>query len=188
VTVTGDIPGLEQALHDILGHYRAGPDGLGLFGVGGCQVSLPIDNWLQYAWLEHELTASQAAAETDPVVMFTVPTNERAYLDYIHGERESGDNTYINLSLTVPDGYQSGGESGLANLVVLAAAATRIYWPDDAGTQGVNNVIPGPGLLLEPGTTVELTPSGAGAGATVFRYRVGLRRQKIYRALAPVTS
>lgn len=170
---------LDTVLADILAHYRPAPEGASQ--ISACVISLPIPEWHQYAWLEGAATASIAAGNSDDVTLFTCPADERIWLDNVTVDRASGDNTWAALRFEQGAGYGDGG--AVINLVWLATANANIWWPHPPQVITASGG-PGP-LLMEPGATVQLKPSGAGAGASVANYRILMRRMKLVRARAP---
>jgi len=167
------------ALADILAHYR--PSEEGASRIAGCFVSLPIPEWHQYAWMEAASTANIAAGNSDDVTLFTVPADERVWLDNITVDRASGDNTWQALRLQPGAGYGTGG--AVQSLLWLVTADANIWWPHPPQAITASGG-PGP-LLLEPGSVIILRPSGAGASISVASYAILMRRMKLVRARAP---
>jgi len=177
----GDMVGLDQAILDVLRAYVPVEGGVCNLDLA-LHCTLPMPDWHLYAWAERvqqTVTAASSAAE----VFFTVPNNERVTLQSIYVERISGDNTINILRVVAPPNY-FGGLDGISDILYLSTAAAEAYWPDVGGKQGVNWILGGP-RLLEPGTTVGLVPSGAGASNTVWAFRLDLLRSKIVRSRVP---
>jgi len=176
----GVMAGLNQSLISLLANFS--PGDLGVCVVDDkLQLSLPVPDWSDWSWVEQGDTASIDAGDSTDIALFAVPADERALLYGVNLYRASGDNTWSLLFLTVPPLYSSG--TGEYHLVHLSSAATEIYWP--RGDQAVRHSAGESPILLEPGTLVELRPSGAGSAASVATYEILLRRRKIVRAMAP---
>lgn len=179
---SGEIPGLDQALIDVLRAFKPG-------GVGVCeldpviQVVLPVSWWMEWAWYETG-SVSVPASGGDPVTMYTVPQDERNFLEYLTAERTAGDNTFNMFTVDCVDGYRGGADNDL-RLLQLTTAGTIAVWPDRAGRQTLTEWVDTWPLMLEPGTTVMLDPAAAGSSASTFKYKIRLLRQKIVRARAP---
>jgi len=181
VNGTGELPGLTQAIIDSLRNYKTSPAGI-CYLSSDLQVTLPYADWATYSWFEVG-TETYAIAATNPQVIFTVPTNERVYLDCITVRRTSGDNLMNLIRLINPVGYGSGDRT--VDLLSLSSSAANMWWPDMGGVQGLNWIAnPGP-ILLEPGATVALDPNGSGVAETLFHWEMVLRRCKLSRQLVP---
>ena len=146
------------------------------------QVTLPYPEWYLYAWLERA-TVNAAAALNANITLWETPQNERAWLDSVFVDRQTGDNTGSLLILEQPEGY--GGDTRQVNLGELTTAATSMYWPDPGSRQTLNYALDHSPLLLEAGSKVLFRLVGAGAAASTWLPRVVLRRMKIIRARAP---
>lgn len=180
----GEIPGLDVAYLQALRQYRPGL--LGPCYVGNLLIpTLSVPEWSVWSWLEADAAPSQGAGSTDVVTIFTVPPDERAWLDGVVILRASGDNTIINLDITYPADYRSAAVPAI-DLIYLATVNARIFWPDPAGQQTIDHGNPLGPILLEPGCTVRFDPNGAGVAATIWDYKIRLRRTKLIRALSPV--
>ena len=178
--VVGEYRGLDAALADVLAHYQPGPEGLA--SVDGCVITLPIEMWGQYAWVER-VSASLSAGQGTAEVLYTVPADERNWLEYIYASRASGDNTVSAFRVIYPEGY-FGGASGNLEAAELVTPTTQLYWPDPGGAQTLLMQMPTP-AWLEPLTTVSLIPAGAGVGVSVFTSFIRLRRTKLIRHRDP---
>jgi len=178
--VQGGIENLDRALREYLRSYR--PIEEGLNGISTCVIDLPVPDWSVFSWWE-TVTVNLTAAQATVGTIFTVPTDERAYIKFIRGARVTGDNNFLTLRVTVPATYSGGGVT--YNLITLAAATTDLYWPDIAGRQTVDYIVDAVPLLLEPGTVIETLPDGSGAGASTFTVVFNLMRTKLIRILAP---
>lgn len=177
----GDTPGLNQTLLECLRGYKPSVEGVAYLN-DHMVVSLPMEMWGSYAWTD-VVTSTLAAAETALEAVLTVPADERVWLESMAVVRSSGDNVVIRLNVVQPEGYGTG-DRGL-DFLRLAAGATGLYWPDPGGNQTVTTINTYTPLLLEPGAVVSLTPTGAGAGETIFVTRLQTRRSKMHRAMAP---
>jgi len=176
----GDIRRLGDALGDWLGNYQIS----GAIGVvEGCYLSLGIEEWAWWAWLEADVSVSVAGGVAAGVSVFTVPGDERAWLDSLTIVRATGDNNLDYVRLIHPEGYRSGAVD-LLRLLELTTPATGLYWPNTGGGQTVTLAQPGP-MLLEPGSLIQLVTDGSGASASTFDYAIRMRRTKMVRAKAP---
>jgi len=177
----GDTPGLNQSFLECLRGYKPSINGVQYLN-DHMVVSLPMEMWASYAWYD-VVTSTLSAGETDLQPVLTVPNDERVYLESMAVIRSSGDNVIIRLNVAQPEGYGTGNRD--LDFLRLAAGATNLFWPDPGGNQTVTTINAYTPLLLEPGAVVSLTPTGAGAGETIFVTRIQMRRTKIHRALAP---
>jgi len=176
----GVMAGLNSSLLSLLANFS--PGDLGVCVVDEkLQLSLTIPDWTSWGWVEGQGAPTIAASSSDPVTIFTVPADERCWLEGAQVARNSGDNTFGFLYVVQPPGYTSG--DGRFNLIQLITAATSIYWP--CHEQVVSRCAGDTPLLLEPGATVLVTPSGAGVSETVASTNLFMRRSKIVRAMAP---
>jgi len=176
----GEIPGISQALLESLLAWR--PSELGVCVVDpAVQVVLPYPEWYWYTFVEQLTSPEVAIGSVLPNLLYTVPVNERAWLDGISCIRDSGDNLALDLRIVLPAGYGSGTRTIL--LTNLTTADDVIYWP--AGLQTVNRAIGPAPVLLEPGTLVELIPSGAGSATSTWNSAVLLRRTNLVRSMVP---
>jgi len=177
----GVMAGLNASLLALMANFS--PGDLGVCVVDNkLQLTLDVPDWSKWAYVSQGVTPSIDAGSTTNIVLFTVPEDERVWLDGVQVSRNSGDNTWLDIhTLATPD-YRSG--SGEYHLMHLDTAGADIYWPMVGETSVLHAAGPYP-LLLEPGFTVELAPSGAGVSASVASYRIAMRRTKIVRALAP---
>lgn len=176
----GVMAGLNSSLLALMANFS--PGDLGVCVVENkFQLSLPIPSWAEWAWTEEGDTASITAASATEIVIFTVPFDERAWLESAYVERLSGDNTWEILRYYQPAGYGSGNRR--ATMLQVDTPGTIIHWPhvDQPVASGLG---PNP-ILLEPGAEVRLRPGGAGVAATIGTYQLTMRRSKIIRALAP---
>lgn len=178
---TGNIPGLDQAMIQALRAYRPATEGVSRLDPF-LHVVLPLPEWYIYSWVE-AVDVALEAGESDRQAGFTVPQDERVWIENVRFTRTSGDNTLDSISVTYPLGYGSGGR--VLGLLSLSSAGTSIYWPDIAGRQTVNYAVDSVPLLLEPGTTVDIDPTGAGVAASVVALRMLIRRMKVVRAQPP---
>jgi len=177
----GVMAGLNASLLAILANFA--PGDLGVCVVDEkLQLSLPIDHWAEWSWLESGTTASLGAGLGTAQEMFRVPEDERAQLLAARMIRSSGDNTIDDLLAVFPAGYFPAGQN--ADLIVSLpdTALSGLYWPELKDDKSA--YVPPP-ILLEPGSRVRFMPSGAGVSATVWTYKVLLLRTKMVRALAP---
>lgn len=176
----GEINNLDASLRELLEHYRPGELGVGRLS-DVLQITLPLDLWPWFSWLEEGTTPSLSAGLGADQTIFTVPGNERIWLDYVMVQRASGDNTTNHLELTYPPGY-FGGQAEMR--ILNFTGTTLIYWPDPSAAQSPTYHRPGP-VLLEPETVVQFGLDGAGASASTFTYYLAMRRCKLVRALPP---
>lgn len=177
--VQGDIRNLDGALRDVMAQYKPGVNGL--VGIDTCVITLPLESWSWYGWIEQANTASIGAGVATTVALFTVPENERAWIDAVTVARVSGDNLCAAVPIAAGPGYGSGNR-GLY-LTQLATPVSAIYWPH-VGQTVTRGSGPTP-LLLEAGGIVQFTTDGTGVSASVFSFTVSLRRTKIRRILVP---
>jgi len=180
----GEVRGMDQALLQLMRAYKPSTNGQG--GVNDlCIITLPVERWAEYSWSQDgdaSLTAGQSSIET----LFTIPLDERATLLAVTLERTGGDMAIRGISVLVPGGYQGGGGDGRIHLTFLATDSTQFaYWPH--GAQSVNLATPGP-LPLEPGTQIDLQPSGAGASVSTVNYKLMMTRSKIIHSTVPYPS
>jgi len=181
VPIKGEVPGLERAAADMLRHYDAGD--LGVDRIDGCVIGLTHSEWAWWSWHESLVTAVGAIASGDAVVLFTVPADERAWLDAAFLVRNAGDNTISQLRVLSAAEYTSSATLAFF-LVHLTTAATTLFWPDAGGKQTVTRIAPGP-LLLEPGSVVELLPAGVGSVGSDWIVSLLMRRTRIHRQRTP---
>lgn len=181
VAAGGQLRNLDGTLRDLLAAYS--PDGGGVEGVApGLQVSLPIPGWAEWVWHERIDSPSVAAGNSDILTLWTVPEDERVTFDSIRLIQQSGDNLIARLRIKYPTGYWAG--SATTDVLYLTTAADKLFWPDYGGQQTVDAIVAGP-VHLEPGSLIQMDPSGAGSAATVFRAWIRLTRCKLCRAQAP---
>jgi len=180
MAVTGVIENLDLALREYLAAYQ--PGALGLDGVGGCVISLPIPDWATFSWMENPAASVPAGSSVD-LLVFTVPENERIWMQYFIGERTTGDNTLNGLNLVWPADYRNG--TAPLNICTPTVAVTRLFWPDVGGILTLESQVGQEPILMEPGTGVYLSPSGAGASVSTFNVVLLLKRTKLIRAQAP---
>jgi len=180
MAVKGIIENLDLALREYLDAYQ--PGALGLDGVSTCVIALPVPEWSVYGWSENPTISLTAAQVTDEPV-FTLPLNERAWLQYFIAERSTGDNNIGNLGLTMPAEYRSG--AALTNVCTAAVAGTKLFWPDIAGIVSLDSQAPSEPILLEPGSILSISPDGTGASASTWACRLLMKRMKLVRAQAP---
>jgi len=178
---TGDIPGLPEAVADWLAHYH--PGGEGLNGLSSCVVSLTIEEWALWNWIEVS-TQAYTAAQDSLELMFTVPMDERAWLETALLEIATGDNTMSQIRIQPPAPYGSGTRDFY--ILELSTATTPIFWPDTGGVQSNVRYVMGSGpVLLEPGTTIHVLMGGEGVSAGNVRGTFCMRRTKLVRARTP---
>lgn len=177
----GDIPGLNQALLDLLRGYQ--PSEVGVCYVADQMiVTLPYPEWYLHGWLEQDVTGNIAATSSSTVVLYTVPQDERAWLDSWAVARASGDNDVGIFELSYPTGYFRGNA---VNRLIEITPGDVVYWPDHgSGQTGFTRGVPGP-VLLEPGMQLQMRMDGVGVAITTYNYYLGLRKMKVIRALVP---
>jgi len=176
----GNVRGLDDALRDWLQRYFGGDQTSG--GIQLCVLSLPLELWAWWGWIEVVISPSTAAGTATNLLLFTVPDDERVMLNAVLVDRETGDNEASYIEIVYPAAYSNGG-TARQFLTQLVATASGIYWP-----RGDQAILAGSGpepVLLEPGTMVRVRSSTVGAAATTFRAQITMRRTKLIRALAP---
>lgn len=171
---------MSRALLDALRAYKPGSNGVHKLS-DRMHIVLPIDDWCAFSWMDQS-ASSLTAGQTDAEVMFTVPNDERIWLESVSSRIVSGDNTLTGIRLVVPVGYGGGDRNAE---IILITAAVQVYWPDAGSGQVVQYVTNKAPLLLEPGTTIAVVPSGAGAAISTTSNYIWMRRIKMVRALAP---
>jgi len=177
----GELRGIPASLLGLLNRFSSSYNGV-CWVSDEMQLVLPVPDWHLYAWTE-ALTANILATQTALETVFTVPTDERVYLDYVLVARATGDNLINNLAFSLPTGYFGGTQS--VQFYGLNAGAALLYWPDTLDVATINNFqMPGP-LLLEPGTIVQIDPTGAGSAASTWTVVLLMRRTKLIRARPP---
>jgi len=177
----GVVAGLNASLLHLLANFK--PTDLGVCALAdNLQITLPLSNWDWYSFWQRVDTASITAGSGTWTDFLTVPNDERWWLDSIRLERVSGDNTADGVDLVYPEGYYSVDARN--RFLVLSTAGPDLFWPDPGGQQTWDQYSNSP-ILLEPGTVLQVDPSGAGVAATIFRARIATRRTKLIRAMAP---
>lgn len=184
MVVRGELRNLDGALSDILSNYQPGAEGIQ--ELQGCVIALTHPEWAFFSWFEINLSASIPAANTDPVEIFTVPADQRIWLDWAMIFRITGDNLVSRITFTPPEDYRSGTADN-GSLMRLVTPAALAFWPDSGGVQTPDILMPAP-LLLEPGTVVSFIPDGSGVAASTFSSRLMMRRTKLVRARSPSAS
>jgi len=178
---SGVLPGLEESLKAILRNYR--PGDIGICEVADkLQLSMPLPYWGEYPYYTVGRTASVTAASTDPIVVYTVPMDRRYLLQDVQWQNVSGDNLANLIQIDVPAANitTNGGKFVLSNIAAAVVQSWPVYdagdliWVASAGPK-----------LLEPGTVIELVPSGAGVAATLFDYWISGMLIPIIRAQSP---
>lgn len=178
---SGEIPGLTQSLLSLLRDYR--PGDLGIKDLADrISVVLPVPEWAWYAWYDEVIGSTISAGLATDVVTYTVPTDERCWLDNFVMNRAAGDNLIDRMYLTYPAGYQNLANTDL--IIRVASGTDVVAWPDPGGRQDADFITAGP-LLLEPGTTMGYRTTGAGVSGTTFRHHLNMRRTKIIRTTTP---
>jgi len=178
----GEIPGLSQAMLEALRAWRPGELGVCVIEPA-MQVTLVIPEWCVYGWADAGQTPNLDIGESDPVVVFTVPLNERAYLDSYSLQRSGGDNNIQELDVVFPAGYVGG--DGRLQILYPTTPNTLVYWPDPGGQQTISRGTGNQPILMEPGTEVRFIPNGSGSGNSSFQWRINMRRWKLTRAMEP---
>ena len=180
-TGAGDIIGLDTTILEFVRNYKPGE--LGVCYIDPyTHVVLEVPDWSIYSWASVAV-ANLSAGQSSEELVFTVPTNERAYLRFLFADRESGDNEINIMRVTLPDGYRVG--TGAINLVNLTTPAATVFWPDKGGRQVVQDCYDDPPILLEPGSTIGLLPNGAGVAATAYNVQIAMTRTKLVRSQDP---
>jgi len=180
---SGVLPGLERSLLAVLANYR--PGDIGICEVGDkLQLTLNLDHWAEWFHYQTFLTPSIDAGANASVTVWTVPTDERAWLDFMYASRASGDNLVGAFVVIPPAGYFEGPLSPTYQVQQIPAGSETPFWPDPGGIQTVTTQAVGP-ILMEPGSQVQIVASGAGVGASTFNVRLALRRTKLMRAMVP---
>jgi len=182
---SGVLAGLERSLLAILRNYR--PGDIGICEVGEkLQLSLPVPDWAMWGSLVTGVTAEADAGASTYLQVFQVPTDERWYLEYVLVSRASGDNRSFQLRITCPSGYVDGPVDNY-RLHALVTGISGYNWPDEHETLPIDITVQRPpgGLLLEPGTILDMNTNGTGVAATTFNTTCLTRRTKIIRAMVP---
>lgn len=182
----GEMPGLDLSLADILRRYQ--PPDLGVCWIApamGITLSWPnFDRW------QEDLlggTYNLTAGQVDTITIFTVPPIERAWLHYVLVEQNTGDNEVDHISY-IPGGDYSNTQV-LLRLIEQSTPTASLYWPDDAnqGALDFSMNLPEP-LLLEPGSRLQWTSTGAGVAASTYVSRILISRSRLVRVTAPSPS
>jgi len=176
----GQLRGGEAALASFLKDYRA-PEELGLV------ITLPCPDWDKFAMLVRTTAPTQSAGETDIFDVYTFPGNIRGRLLGVRLVRDSGDNTLVDIQVRYPTEYVTNFRS---MALVESGAIADLYWPDAGALQQTTTTyqLASVPLLVEPGTTIRATPSGAGVSATVWHFELVVEGTHIIRDRAPVLS
>jgi len=184
--VKGELPGLDDALLNLLGHYR--PGSLGVCVVEpGMRVVLPVESPFVWGWLESLTSPTAGAGDATALLIYTVPMDERNWLDSTYWVQVTGDNLIAALWVVPPAEYGSDPTPDATTVGILnfSTNPSRAFWPDSGGIQAnIQLAVPGP-ILMEPGTEVYLKPDGTGAATSTWLGQLRLRRTKLVRALAP---
>jgi len=173
----GTLRGGDRAMMEFLENYR-GPEGIGL------QVTLPVPDWDRYAYLITHLETWDAG-RTASHSTYTVPDDSRAVLLAFRSFRVTGDNEIDSVHFVYPAAYQEGNED--ESQLIAKGSTLDIFWPDSTGIQSTSaTYMKGPTpILMEPGTQLVLTPSGAGVSVSTFQTLIDVLVCKIIRAQAP---
>jgi len=177
----GEYRGLPESYRDIFARYKTGYEGPCLID-NELHPVLPIPEWGIFCWW-HNVTLTVPIASSDFFAAFTVPDNERAWVDAITWQRTGGDNTVDLIQGTVAEGY--GSVSAVLDMLRLGTAAADGFWPDNGGIQATLQRQMAAPLLLEPGTILSVRGGGGGAAETTFAIQLAMRRMKLIRALVP---
>lgn len=181
----GTLPGMDATLLGLFANYNPGELGVAELSER-FNLTFPYDLWAWYAFYKEALTENWPAGSTTTVTIYTVPTNRRLWFQGFSCERSSGDNLMNQLMISYPTGYYEGTDFQ-PMLLDLTSPATILCWPDEGGRQASTRWMPGP-ILLEPGTQVQLKPSGAGAAVTKFEYSILGRMTDLVRDSTPGLS
>ena len=182
---TGILRGMDAAFLDVLTAYSPGPGTPGVIDPTlHCVLSL-VD-WPWYAW-HRTVTMSVPAGSAVIVNPWNVPADTRAELHSVAVERITGDNQVIAIIAAQPSGYYSGTTNEV-RLKDIAFADTFLFWPDPAGAQTINRGYVNPPVLIEPGGSVKLEPSGEGAAISTFEVRMSFKLSKLIRARVPTVG
>lgn len=174
----GGVQGIERVLRSYFRSMRFGGGTLERIDPE-LKITLEIPDW--WCWVSQESgdTASIGAGSTTPVVLYTVNPDERNYLEAVWVNRSSGDNTIDAMDTTQSAPFGSGTTWLTRHLVTNPATDLWPRW--GTGVAG-DLALGGFPRLMEPGTQVRLTPSGAGAGASVFAWQVLVKRTVLVRS------
>jgi len=180
---SGVIPGLDNAVPDLLRNYNPGEVGIAQMAPN-IQVVLPYPEWAWWSKLIKGVTSDIPAASAVLVELFTVPADRRMWLDSCWMNRASGDNTINQFTIEFPTGYYE--TSGYDQIVManLTSPTTDLMWPDTRGQQTLTHWAPGP-VLLEPGSRLLVKPQGDGAGVSKFGFNILGRITKLVRERTP---
>ncbi|HIA03338.1 MAG TPA: hypothetical protein EYN66_15760 [Myxococcales bacterium] len=180
---SGVIPGLDNAVPDLLRNYNPGEVGIAHMA-SNIQIVLPYPEWAWWSKLIKGTTGTIPAASAVLVEMFTVPADRRFWLDSCWMNILSGDNNINQFSIEFPSGYYE--TSGYDQIVManLSSVGDNLMWPDVRGQQTMTNWAPGP-VLCEPGTRLLVKPSGDGAGTSAIGFNILGRLTKLVRERTP---
>jgi len=180
---SGVLPGLETSLLHQLLNYRPGDIGICELAEQ-LQLTLPLADWAQYAF-HVQVDVSLTATQDDPETIWTVPDNERIWLQSAVTYRSTGDNLAVGFRLIYPAAYKEVASVQYVDIIGGMTAATNIFWPDPGAMQALYTTYVPPPLLLEPGTIIQLDPGQAGVSASVFATHLTMRRTSLVRAMVP---
>jgi len=174
--------GLDTTLRELLRGYMPSDGGPCIIG-NEISMSIPLPASMEWSsFTSAEITL--AAAEADPTTVYTIPNDERFWLEFVMTNRRSGDNLFNAIEIEWPAGYWRG-ETAVQQLLIVTAAG-NVFWPDPAAVQaGLAIPLAHVPLLLEPGTIIRCDPTAAGVSATVVRVLLVGRTSKVVRHLAP---
>lgn len=176
-----DVPGLESMLMDMARSFSPGPGGVCLISPE-MVVSIPLELFMWSAYMENA-TLTFAASTGDDQVAWTCPGDRRVEIDYLYVVRNSGDNTFDGFVVTMPEGYVGSVDN---QTLIRITASTTVWWPDSGGIQTITYVqTQARPLLVEPGSTISVSPGTAGVGETVASFMLMGRATKVFRARAP---
>jgi hypothetical protein len=178
---SGNLGGLAQALIHLLANYNPGESGISELA-SNLQLTLPVPDWGLWALTviyPYTYTGGESGLET----VFTVPDDERAYLQAVHSRIASGDNKVSNIALVAPAAYQEG--TGVAYLVGTSASVDEIFWPDPGAVQTPDHLLNHSPLLLEPGTRIQVNLDGDGVSSGILDTKLLLLKSKLIRAQTP---
>lgn len=179
---SGVVPGLDNALLDSLRNYKVGGEGVDEIAPT-MQLTLPVPEWGYYSWFIKGTTPSIPAGSSTVVDFYNVPDDIRMWVDSAYFIIASGDNRVNQFSLSAPVGYYSGADPQIV-MADMSTPAIYMMWPDVRGAQTFDYFAGGP-VLMEPGSKLQVKPSGAGVGASTITYHVLARATKLIRDRTP---
>lgn len=174
---TGTVVGFWETLRSAMRRLSTIPGASRITGFVHPVVVLP--NYLEASY-QASAGVTVPIGSSTTVVLTTVPQDERWTLFAVSVSRLSGDNTISSLQLTYPVAYRRGTTASQLYLAhpLIGAGITDVQLPNGSGAGYLSALR----VVMEPGVTVDLTPNGVGAVATVFILRAQIMVTKVIRA------